>query len=115
MKQFILMIRSITPRYNIEPMITFTNLSGISTDSTIPIVFDKENPKAVKDAHDCLEALIDEGLKYGFIPYRLNIKQQQSLNAESTFWKAAGKIANALDPNGIISPDRYNPYKVDNK
>lgn len=115
MKQFILMIRSITPRYNIEPMITFTNLSGISTDSTIPIVFDKENPKAVKDAHDCLDALINEGLKYGFIPYRLNIKQQQTLNAESTFWKAAGKIAHALDPNGIISPDRYNPYKVENK
>jgi hypothetical protein len=114
MKQFIDMIRTITPKYNIEPMITFTNLSGISTDSTIPIVFDRENPQAVKDAHDCLDALVAEGLKYGFIPYRLNIKQQQTLNADSTFWKTAGKIAHALDPKGIISPDRYNPYKIEN-
>lgn len=113
MKQFVDMIRTIAPRYNIEPMITFTNLSGISTDSTIPIVFDKENPQATKDAHDCLDALVTEGLKHGFIPYRLNIKQQQALNADSTFWKTAGKIAHALDPNGIISPDRYNPYKIE--
>ena len=111
MQQFIKMVREIAPRYNIEPMITFTNLSGISTDSTIPIVFDRENPQAVKDAHDCLDTLVEEGLKHGFIPYRLNIKQQQALNANSTFWKTAGKIAHALDPNGIISPDRYNPYK----
>lgn len=112
MKQLVDMVRDIAPQYNIEPMITFTNLSGISTDSTIPIVFDKENPQAVKDAHNCLDALVSEGLKHGFIPYRLNIKQQQTLNADSTFWKTAGKIAHALDPNGIISPDRYNPYKI---
>ena len=111
MKAFIEMVRSITPKYNIEPMITFTNLSGISTDSTIPIVFDLENPQAVEDAHACLQALFDEGLKQGFIPYRLNIQQQLELNANSTFWKTAGKIAHALDPTGIISPDRYNPYK----
>jgi FAD/FMN-containing dehydrogenase len=111
MSKFIEMIRRITPKYNIEPMITFTNLSGISTDSTIPIVFDRENPQAIKDAQACLNELVCEGLKRGFIPYRLNIEQQKSLNATSTYWKAAGKIAAALDPNGIISPDRYNPYK----
>jgi len=111
MKAFIEMIRRIAPKYNIEPMITFTCLSGISTDSTIPIVFDLENPQAVEDAQACLQALFDEGLKQGFIPYRLNIKQQLELNANSSFWKTAGKIAHALDPNGIISPDRYNPYK----
>ncbi|NDW21590.1 FAD-binding protein [Alteromonas hispanica] len=112
MKNFIDMVRSITPKYNIEPMITFTNLSGISTDSTIPIVFDLENPQAVRDAHACLNELVSKGLKQGFIPYRLNIKQQQELNANSTFWKTAGEIAHALDPKGIISPDRYNPYKI---
>jgi len=112
MRQFVDMIRTIAPRYNVEPMITFTNLSGISTDSTIPIVFDKENPQAVEDAHNCLDALYHEGLKRGFVPYRLNIKQQQELDPNSTFWKTAGKIAHALDPKGIISPDRYNPHKT---
>lgn len=111
MTAFVELIRRVTPKYNIEPMITFTNLSGISTDSTIPIVFDKENPKAIEEAHACLNELVVEGVKLGFIPYRLNIKQQQHLDAKSTFWKTAGKIAAALDPNGILSPDKYNPFK----
>ena len=111
MEKFVAMVREVTPQFNIEPMITFTNLSSISTDSTIPIVFDTGNPQAVIDAHNCLNTLYSEGLKKGFIPYRLNIKQQKKLDSESTFWKAAGKISSALDPNGVISPDRYNPSK----
>lgn len=111
LKIFVDMVRKITPLYNIEPMITFTNLSAISTDSTIPIVFDLKNPNAVEDAHNCLQALYEEGVKLGFVPYRLNINQQRGLDANSAFWRVAGKIAHSLDPHGLISPDRYNPYK----
>jgi len=109
MQVFIEMIRKITPKYNIEPMITFTNLTGFSTDSTIPIVFDRQNNEAVADAQACLAALFEAGLTKGFIPYRLNINQQQELDAESAYWKTAAKIANALDPNEVVSPNRYNP------
>ena len=111
MQKLIDMVRTIAPIYNIEPMITFTNLSGSSTDSTIPIVFNKNDPQAVKDAHACLEALFKAGIQQGFIPYRLNIDQQKNLDPNSTCWKASGKIAHALDPKGVISPDRYNPFK----
>lgn len=109
MQQFIEMIRAITPKYNIEPMITFTNLTGYSTDSTIPIVFDLENPEAVDDAHACLKELLAVGLEKGFVPYRLNIEQQQNLNSDAPFWKTATAISKALDPNGVVSPNRYNP------
>ena len=108
MARFIDMVRDIAPRFNIEPMITFTNLSGYSTDSTIPIVFDLENPQAVSDAHACLETLVSEGIKKGFIPYRLNIQQQQQLDPKATFWKTAKAIATVLDKNQIVSPNRYN-------
>ena len=109
MKAFVNWIRNTTVKFNIDPMITFTHTSEFNIDSTIPILFDLSNPEAVNDAHACLNRLFEEGVKYGFIPYRLNIHQQGLLNPNAISWKTAGIIANALDPNGVISPTRYNP------
>ncbi|HBY86870.1 MAG TPA: FAD-binding oxidoreductase, partial [Colwellia sp.] len=98
------------PKYNIEPFITFTNLKHDCVDSTIPIVFDLSNPQAVTDAHNCLKALVTEGLKKGFVPYRLNIDQQQwLLNKDTDFWQTVNKIKSSLDPYNILSQGRYNP------
>ncbi|WP_414828091.1 FAD-binding oxidoreductase [Alteromonas sp. H39] len=109
MLKYIDMVRTICSAHNIEPMVTFTNLTGYSTDSTIPIVFDRENPEAVTAAHNCLEALLAEGLKHGFVPYRLNINQQSKLDSSAPFWKVANQIAGVLDKNKILSRGRYNP------
>ena len=75
MREFVNFVRDTCPKFNIEPFITFTNLRHDCVDSTIPIVFDLSNPAAIKDAHDCLKELVTEGLKKGFVPYRLNIDQ----------------------------------------
>lgn len=112
MEAFVEMVREITPRYNIEPLITFTHTSAHNIDSTVPILFDLSNPAAVEDAHNCLAALFEQGVKHGYVPYRLNIRQQEALDKEAVCWKTAGKIAHALDPNGILSPGRYNPYRM---
>ena len=110
MREFSTFIRETCPRFNIEPFITFTNLKHDCVDSTIPIVFDLNNPQAVADAHNCLKELVKEGLKKGFVPYRLNIDQQQwLLNKDSDFWQTVNKIKVSLDPNNILSQGRYNP------
>lgn len=110
MREFVEFIRETCPKYNIEPFITFTNLKYDCVDSTIPIVFDLSNPQAVKDAHDCLKELVEKGLKKGFVPYRLNIDQQQSLlNKDSDFWQTVNKIKSSLDPHDVLSKGRYNP------
>jgi 4-cresol dehydrogenase (hydroxylating) len=110
MERYVSFIRETCPKYNIEPFITFTNLRHDCIDSTIPIVFDSSNPEAVKDAHDCLKELALEGLKQGWVPYRLNIDQQQwLLDKDKPFWKAVQLLQDAFDPNNILSPGRYNP------
>jgi 4-cresol dehydrogenase (hydroxylating) len=110
MREFVTLVREICPKFNIEPFITFTNLKHDCVDSTIPIVFDLNNPQAVTDAHNCLRELVKEGLKIGFVPYRLNIDQQQwLLNKDSDFWQTVNKIKKSLDPNNILSQGRYNP------
>jgi len=110
MREFVEFVRETCPKYNIEPFITFTNLKHDCVDSTIPIVFDLTNPQAVTDAHNCLKALVTEGLKKGFVPYRLNIDQQQwLLNKDTNFWQTVNKIKGTLDPHNILSQARYNP------
>ncbi len=110
MRDYVNFIRTTCPKYNIEPFITFTNLKHDCVDSTIPIVFDLSNPKAVKDAHNCLKELVTEGLKKGFVPYRLNIDQQQwLLDKEQPFWQTVNKLKQVLDPNAVLSLGRYNP------
>lgn len=109
-REFVDFIRSTCPKHNIEPFITLTNFHHDSVDSTIPIVFDLNNKQAVLDAHNCLKELVEEGLTRGFVSYRLNIDQQQwLLDGQTNFWQATDKIKQALDPNRVISPGRYNP------
>lgn len=109
-REFVDFIRTTCPKHNIEPFITLTNFHHDSVDSTIPIVFDLSNKQAVIDAHNCLKELVEEGLKRGFVSYRLNIDQQQwLLNGQTNFWQATDKIKQALDPKRVISPGRYNP------
>lgn len=109
-REFVEFIRETCPKFNIEPFITFTNLKHDCVDSTIPIVFDLSNPKAVNDAHHCLKMLVEEGLKKGFVPYRLNVDQQQwLLNKDSDFWQTVNQLKSCLDPNNILSQGRYNP------
>lgn len=110
MKEFTQLVREVCPKYHIEPFITFTNLKHDCVDSTIPIVFDRENPQAVEDAHNCLKELVTKGLKKGFVPYRLNIDQQQELlDKNSDFWQTTAQLKAVLDPNKVLSPGRYNP------
>jgi 4-cresol dehydrogenase (hydroxylating) len=110
MRQYVEFIRATCPKHNIEPLITFTNLKHDCVDSTIPIIFDLSNPVAVQDAHNCLKELVTEGLKLGFVPYRLNIDQQQCLlDAQAPFWQTVNKIKAAVDPADILSLGRYNP------
>jgi len=110
MLEFAQFVRATTPQFGIEPFITFTNLSYDYVDSTIPIVFDLNNPQAVEQAHRCLDTLFDEGLKKGFVPYRLSTLQQKTkLDPQAPHWQITNLIKHALDPNNVINPERYNP------
>ena len=110
MSEFSKFVRSTTPQFGIEPFITFTHLSYDYVDSTVPIVFDLTNPLAVEQAHRCLDTLFEQGLKKGFVPYRLSTLQQKTkLDPKAPHWQVTNLIKQALDPNNVINPERYNP------
>lgn len=110
MRRFINMVREICLKYGIEPLITFTSLKYDTVDSTVPIVFNRQDPAAVAQAQECLQQLVNTGLKHGWVPYRLNLQQQQQLlDQNSVFWQFAGQLKQAVDPHDIVSPGRYQP------
>ncbi|WP_034475311.1 FAD-binding protein [Aestuariibacter salexigens] len=108
MHKFVSMVRDITPKYHIEPLITFTNLRHDCVDSTVPILFNLQNPDAVTRAKACLNELVESGVKKGFVPYRLNTRQQQELlSNECVAAKSYALIKQSVDPNNILLPNRY--------
>ncbi|MGZ5279237.1 MAG: FAD-binding oxidoreductase [Pseudobdellovibrionaceae bacterium] len=112
-QQYVSFVESICARHGIEPLITLTTVSERCFDSTIPILFDRQNPEATKRAQACYRELLSEGKKKGFIPYRLGVDQMEDVTSDpqSVSWRRVAKIKQALDPNEILSPGRYCPSK----
>lgn len=109
-REFVDMVRTICLKFDIEPLITLTTLRHDCIDSTVPLLFNRADPAAIKAAKLCLDELFDSGCKLGFVPYRVNVEQQRRLlSAEEPHWSVVDKIKKALDPNNIIAPGRYNP------
>ena len=108
--EYINFIRRVTSKHKVEPLITLTVLHYDCIDSTIPILFNKNDPESVEAAKACIDELFEEGRKLGFVPYRLNIDQQiEKLDPNHIHWKTCSLIKSALDPHNVISPNRYNP------
>ncbi len=107
--EFTQMVTSICIKHQIEPLITLTSFSDRCFDSTIPILFDKQNPDAVERAHACYEELFETGKSKGFLPYRLSIHVMNKLEKYHAVPDLYQRIKAVIDPNDIIAPGRYCP------
>lgn len=109
-RRYIDMIERVCPQYGINPLITLTTINDRCFDSTVPLLFDRNDADATARANDCYRALYREGQKEGFLPYRLNIHTMDILNdGNSGFSKFARQLKGAIDPNFILAPGRYVP------
>lgn len=107
LQRFVSFVRSTMLKYDLDPLITFTNLKHDCIDSTVPLVFNKQNKDEETKALNCLHELITKGCESGFVPYRLPIHEQQQLDKSPVYWQTVKVLKNALDPNNILSPGKY--------
>jgi 4-cresol dehydrogenase (hydroxylating) flavoprotein subunit len=94
--------------FGIEPLVTLTTISDSIFDSTVPILFDRNDPAAVDNAKKCLAVLLEEGRQRGYSPYRVGIDSLPwllSKDGESARFVAG--LKRYLDPDNILSPGRY--------
>lgn len=103
-------VNQVCPKHNINPLITLTIFSAQCCDSTIPILFNRENTQDIANAKNCHTELLSKEGAEGYLPYRLGIdKMTDLINPDLPCWKFATTIKKAIDPNQIIAPGRYVP------
>lgn len=109
---YISFIRSTSKKYKMEPLITLTSLNHMIFDSTIPILFSKDDlNNETLNAHNCYNELLRIGREKGFFPYRMGVAHMEELTKMAPkFFDIQGLIKKALDPKNIIAPGRYSKY-----
>ncbi len=104
------MVERICTAHRIEPLITLSSLSDRCFDSSVPLLFRRQDPNDIVSAQACYRALLEAGRAEGFLPYRLAIDAMDwAIRPETPYWQLVSKIKAAFDPAGIIAPGRYTP------
>lgn len=107
-RRFTDMVHRVTSKYGIEPLITFTTLNDRLFDSTIPLLFDRNNPKEVAAAAACYAELFYSGKAEGWFPYRVGIDAMPDLlKMQQHAPQFHERLRKDLDPHDILSPGRY--------
>ncbi|WP_374352955.1 FAD-binding oxidoreductase [Chitinimonas sp.] len=107
-RNYVNTVYRICQRYSMEPLITLTSLSERCMDSSVPLLFDRDDPEQVRRAHDCYDALFEAGQQQGFLPYRLHIGAMGKLqNSDTPSVALMRTIRRAMDPYDTIAPQRY--------
>jgi 4-cresol dehydrogenase (hydroxylating) len=109
---YVNMVERVCTAHRIEPLITLTSLSDRCFDSSVPLLFRRNNPDETAAAQACYRALLEAGRAEGFLPYRMAIDAMDwVIRPETPYWQLVSKIKSAFDPTGIIAPGRYTPLK----
>ncbi|MGN6702616.1 MAG: FAD-binding oxidoreductase [Burkholderiaceae bacterium] len=107
-RAFVDMVTGITTRHGIEPLITFTSVSDRLFDSTVPLLFDRADPKAVDAARVCYDELLQAGRAMGVFPYRLGVDAMPLLcELAGDAHRFHARLKRGIDPLDLISPGRY--------
>jgi 4-cresol dehydrogenase (hydroxylating) len=107
-RAYVDMVKRIAPQYGIEPLITFTSINDKLFDSTVPLIFDRDQPAAVAAAQRCYTDLLETGRAHGWFPYRVGVDAMHTLAARQTYSKAFHtRLRKGLDPYDLMAPGRY--------
>lgn len=107
-RDYVDMVDRVAKAHHMEPLITFTSISDKLFDSTVPLIFVRDDPQAQQVAERCYEDLMAAGRLLGCFPYRVGVNTMSTLgDAMTTTAKFHGRLRAALDPADILSPGRY--------
>jgi 4-cresol dehydrogenase (hydroxylating) len=96
-------------KHRLTPYVTLNLLNGKALECVINSAFDRRRPEQVRAAHACNDELTAEFIRLGFWPYRVGAQSMAlAVREDDPFWKTVRALKQALDPNHIIAPGRYN-------
>lgn len=109
-RRFVDQARAACDRHGFAAALTLTSLSERSFDSTLPILFDRQDPVACVRADACWRELHALGRAEGFLPYRVHARYARLVagdGEDGAFWPTVARIKQAIDPLQLISPGRW--------
>jgi 4-cresol dehydrogenase (hydroxylating) len=106
-RRYVEMVTAICVQHGIEPLITLTSLSERCWDSSVPILFDRNNANQCANALLCYQALLEAGREQGFIPYRLGSHSMDFPAKHQATPELLKVLKHAVDPQNILAPGRY--------
>jgi len=105
-------IEQTVAKYGFEPLISMSMINERSLDNVISIIYDRDIEGQDELAQQCHQELLTRFSQDGYFPYRLSIDAMNILQqTEPSYLVLQAKIKQALDPNNILAPGRY---EVDN-
>ncbi|WP_082507021.1 MULTISPECIES: FAD-binding oxidoreductase [unclassified Duganella] len=89
---------------------TFSMVNERALGGVLTICFDQEDAVETARARLCYQAAFERLKGAGYIPYRVGPQSMKALDSgHDTYWGTVARIKDALDPQHIIAPGRYQP------
>ncbi len=96
-------------RHGFEAAITVNLMDTKAMEGVVSLAFDRRDAAQTEKAHACIQEMEARYVEQGYPPYRVGINSMHHVVSErDPFWRTACELKKVLDPNGIISPGRYN-------
>ena len=95
--------------HGFEPQTSLSLATDRSAIGVITIGYDRDTPGDDARALACYRRLTADLTSSGYPPYRLNVASMDLLARDGAVEAALRALRNALDPNGVIAPGRYQP------
>jgi len=109
-EEFLALARPIFARHGFDFFVTLSSVTERSLGAVMTIAYDQEDAREVAAAQDCANALCESMMDAGFPPYRISPHFLPYLaRGSDTYWDVVAEIKQALDPDQIMSPGRYQP------
>jgi len=93
--------------YGFEPSISMTLITERAAACVISISYDRHETGQDERAMACYRHLQRELTSHGYYPYRLGIQAMSELSAQDGQSHLVRALKEALDPNGVLAPGRY--------
>ncbi|HEY0063616.1 MAG TPA: FAD-binding oxidoreductase [Telluria sp.] len=104
------LVEPLFQEHGFDMFVTFSMINERTLGGVITIAFDQEDPAEVARARACYQALFDLVMQAGYIPYRVANQSMAQLDPHAdVYWKTVAQIKQALDPDQLIAPGRYQP------
>jgi 4-cresol dehydrogenase (hydroxylating) len=97
-------------KHGFDTLVTFTLITERAMVCVTNVSFDRRQADEAARAQACYDELSHALMAEGYVPYRSGPRGMAALDPHaSTFWDVTSRIKQALDPDGVIAPGRYDP------